>query len=364
MKKLRVLVLFGGKSAEHEISLLSAANILRHLDRRRYVALPVFIDRRGRWHLQNRTTLLHGFEAKPVAGDAREVLPNMERGLVSLRRRRAPLGVDVVFPVLHGPFGEDGTVQGLLEMADVPYVGCGVLASAVGMDKDMAYRLAAQAGIPLLPYLTILRGGWKRAPAGVRRCAAKLGFPVFVKPARLGSSVGVSKVEGPEGLPRAMEVAFLYDDKVILEKGINAREIECAALGSEEGVEVSVPGEIVTSPRHAFYTYQAKYLDPEGATLRVPAPLMRAQTKTVRGLAARAFQVLDGHGLARVDFLMDKKTGRFYFGEINTFPGFTAYSLYPKLWAASGLPLPRLLDRLIALALERHRRKRALRIKP
>lgn len=363
MKRLRVVVLFGGKSAEHEISLLSAANILRHLDPARYEAVPVFIDRRGRWLLQDRARLLHEGAAQPAVSDAREVLAGMEGSLVPLRAgpERA---VDVVFPVLHGPFGEDGTVQGLLELADLPYVGCGVLGSAVGMDKDVAYRLAAQAGIPVLPYCALRPGGWRQDAAGVRRRVQRLGYPVFVKPARLGSSVGVSKVERPQDLARALEVAFLYDDKVVIEKGVRAREIECAVLGGPEDVRVSIPGEVICSARHAFYSYAAKYLDPEGAARKVPAPLTRAQTRAVQDLAARAFRTLDCYGLTRVDFLLDKKSGKFYFGEVNTLPGFTPLSLYGKLWEASGLPFPKLLDRLIQLALDRHRRRRSLRMKP
>lgn len=363
MNKLRVLVLFGGKSAEHEISLISAANVLRHLDPKRYEAVPVFIDRRGRWLLQDRARLLRGQEATPATGDSREVLPSMEHSLVPLRAGPGR-AVDVVFPVLHGPFGEDGTVQGLLELADLPYVGCGVLASAVGMDKEVSYRLAAHAGIPVPPYVTVLRSEWTRAAKAASGRAARLGYPVFVKPARLGSSVGISKVEKSAELARAMEVAFLYDDKVIVEKGIQAREIECAALGTPEDVKVSVPGEVITGAQHDFYSYSAKYLDPEGAALKVPAPLSRGQTRKVRDLAARAFKALDCYGLTRVDFLMDKRSGRFYFGEINTLPGFTPHSLYPRLWEASGLPFPKLLDELIRLAQDRHRRRRSLRVKP
>ena len=333
MRKLRVAVLCGGKSAEHDISLISAKNVLSHLDRKKYDVTRVFIGRDGKWD--------------------HSLLPN---------GKKAPF--DVVFPVLHGPFGEDGTVQGLLELADLPYVGCGVLASAVGMDKEISYRLASAAGIPVPPFVIALRSRWKQRPAKVRSDVAGLGFPVFVKPARLGSSVGISKVKTAAGLARAMEVAFLYDDKVIVEKGINAREIECAVLGDADHAEVSIPGEVVTSLKHDFYSYSAKYLDPEGAALKIPAPLSRAQAEKVRDLAVRAFKTLDCHGLTRVDFLMDKKSGRFYFGEVNTLPGFTAHSLYPKLWEASGLKLPKLLDRLIALAQSRHQRRSALRVKP
>jgi len=364
MKKLRVLVLFGGRSAEHEISLISAANVLRHLDPKKYEAVPVYIDRRGRWLLQDRARLMHGHELKPALADSREVLLDTERALVPTRSGARNSSIDVVFPVLHGPFGEDGTVQGLLELADLPYVGCGVLASAVGMDKEISYRLAAGAGIPVPAFFTLTRGRWKKETARVNAQAARLGYPVFVKPARLGSSVGISKVAGKGGLARAMEVAFLYDDKVIVEKGIQAREIECAVLGDAEDAQVSLPGEVVTSQKHDFYSYSAKYLDPQGAALKIPAALTKAQTKTVQDLALRAFKTLDCYGLSRVDFLMDKRTGRFYFGEVNTLPGFTPHSLYPQLFQASGLSFPKLLDRLVQLARDRHQRRRSLRVKP
>lgn len=364
MKRLRVLVLFGGKSAEHEISLLSAAVVLRHLDPRRYEAVPVFIDRKGRWLLQDARRLISDGKVVPSAKAGSEVVAAAERGLAAVSGSRGPGPVDVVFPVLHGPYGEDGTVQGLLEMADLPYVGCGVLSSSVGMDKDFSLRLADQAGVPILPYFCLSRAAWKGSPSKAHERARKLRLPVFVKPARLGSSVGVSKVEAAKDLARALEVAFLYDDKVLVEKGIPAREIECAVLGDSDSAEVSVPGEVITSPKHSFYSYQAKYLDPEGASLKIPAQLTKKQAETVRALAARAFKALDCQGLARVDFLMHRSTGRFYFGEVNTMPGFTEHSLYHQLWKASGLPLTKLLDRLIVLALERTRRRKNLRLEP
>jgi D-alanine-D-alanine ligase len=266
--------------------------------------------------------------------------------------------LDVVFPVLHGTFGEDGTVQGLLELADVPYVGAGVLASAAGMDKDVMKRLFRDAALPIVPWELILRSEWQNDPGAVRkRIEKQLRYPLFVKPVNLGSSVGISKVHGRRELEAALNLAAQYDRKILVEKGIDAREIECSVLGNDHP-QASVPGEVLSV--NEFYDYEAKYIKP-GSELVIPAKLTPRQTKQVREVAIRAFRAVDGAGMARVDFLLDRKTGKVYLNEINTIPGFTSISMYPKLWEASGLPYSRLLDRLIELALERYREKSSTR---
>jgi len=262
--------------------------------------------------------------------------------------------VDVIFPVLHGTFGEDGTIQGLLELADVPYVGAGVLASSAGMDKDVMKRLFRDAGLPVVPWETVLRRDWEQDPAGVRkRIEKRLRYPLFVKPANLGSSVGITKVHEPQELQAAMDLAAQYDRKILVEKAVDAREIECAVLGNDNP-EASLPGEII--PVNEFYDYEAKYIK-EGSELVIPARLSPRQTKRVQELAVRAFKAIDCAGMGRVDFVLDRKSGRIFVMEINTIPGFTSISMYPKLWEASGVPYSKPLDRLIELALERHRDK-------
>lgn len=317
--------------------------MLRSLGRRR--AVLVWIDPKGRWFLQRgAASLRRPSRRRPV---------RLEPGL-GLRVGARALPVDVVFPVLHGPFGEDGTVQGLLEMLDLPYVGSGVLGSAAGMDKEITKRLAGLAGLPQLPYAVL------REPRDLAK-ARRLGLPVFVKPARLGSSVGVYKVKKAADLAGAVRKAFRFDTTVLVEKGVPAREIECAVIGGDGKADVArVVGEI--RPNAEFYSYEAKYLDPDGARLLVPAELTAAQARAAREMAAKAFVALGCHGLARVDFLMDKRTGKLWFNEPNTMPGMTSISMFPKLWAASGVPLPRVVDRLIELALKRHRKRSKLRI--
>lgn len=349
---MRVALLFGGESAEHEISVQSARTIQEGLDPRRYQVTGVRIGRDGRW-------LLAGGPAPARLG-----APKADRALAPSgpgAARALLSGVDVVFPALHGPMGEDGTVQGLLELAHLPYVGCGVLASSVGMDKEVAKRLAAQAGVPVLPHV-LLRS---ISEMGSRRAAIlKLGLPVFVKPSRLGSSVGIRKVKTPGALGAAVRSAFRYDGKVLIEKGVEAQEICVAVLGEPGAVEVSVCGEVEITGKHEFFDYEAKYFDAAGHALHIPARLPPALAEELRELAGRVFQAFEGEGLARVDFFVDRKTGLPYFGEINTLPGFTGHSLYPKLWEATGLSMPRLLDRLIALALSRHRRRGGMRRAP
>jgi D-alanine-D-alanine ligase len=384
VKKLRVGVLFGGRSGEHEVSLLSAASILKAIDKSKYDVVPIGITKEGKWLTATNAERL--LEGKPpvepralragdpeatagaavlARGDAVVVPPvPVGDGGQSLEafetpRRRAEdraIDVDVVFPVLHGTFGEDGTIQGLLELADIAYVGAGVLGSAAGMDKDVMKRLFREAGLPIVKHVTVLRSEWERDPSGVRKKIEKaLRYPVFVKPANLGSSVGISKVSERKQLAAAMDEAARFDRSLIVEEGVGgtkrkAREIECSVLGND-APEASVPGEIV--PAADFYSYDAKYID-EGSKLVIPAKLTRAQAKQVREMAVRAFQAVDGSGLGRVDFLMEPKSGKIYVNEINTMPGFTAISMYPKLWEASGLTYPKLIDRLIELGLERH----------
>ena len=374
-KKLRVAVLYGGRSGEHEISLISAASVLRNLDPERFEAVPIAVDKTGRWLLNDVTLIERGAKALPVYKDALPVLlppsPSTEpdgTALFPMVQRPDPLAlgvfpkIDVVFPVMHGTLCEDGTIQGLLELSEVPYVGCGVLASAVGMDKEVAKRLAEAAGIPVVPYLVVRA---PRRPAGDAALAAlvgdKLGYPCFVKPASSGSSVGVHKVKSPAQLTAALDDAFRYDRKILVERAIPAREIEVAVLeNAEEGAPplTSTVGEI--NPRHEFYSYEAKYLDENGATLSIPAALPPAQQAEAQRLAAAAFTTLECEGLARVDFFLDRDTGALYFNEVNTLPGFTSISMYPKLWEAAGVPYGELLSRLIDLALLRAARKRQL----
>jgi D-alanine-D-alanine ligase len=356
LKKLRVGIIYGGRSGEHEVSVVSAASIFKHLDRTRYDAVPVVIEKSGRWVLGGRApeVLSAGAVGKTPSSEALQ--PTEPSAAV------AGSGFDVVFPVLHGPYGEDGTVQGLLELANIPYVGAGVLGSAVGMDKAVMKTLFAAAGLPIVPHLTVFRREWAKDAASIsRRAADHLRFPMFVKPANLGSSVGISKAATPSELPAAMELAFQFDRKAVIEAAVpNTREIECAVLGNDEP-EASVPGEVIVTHRDGFYSYDAKYLDPEGASLKIPADIPAATAELVRRVSVDAFRALELSGMARVDFLLDGAAGSLYLNEVNTIPGFTAISMYPKMWEASGLPYPALLDRLIALALERHEEKQRLR---
>jgi D-alanine-D-alanine ligase len=353
VKTLRVGVIYGGRSGEHEVSVASAASIFANLDRRKYEPVPILIEKSGRWVLTGAT---------PTAISAADVLRQGETTALQAVEPTAALsgsGVDVVFPVLHGPYGEDGTVQGLLELANMPYVGCGVLGSAVGMDKGVMKILFAARGLPVGPYIVVLRPEWAADSEAVRaRVAEKLGYPVFVKPANLGSSVGISKASSAGELDAAMTLALQFDRKIVVEAAVpEAREIECAVLGNDSP-EASVPGEVV--PSREFYDYEAKYLDSASAT-HIPAPLTDAQTREIQRLAIEAFRAVEGTGMSRVDFLMAKRTGELFVNEVNTIPGFTTISMYPKMWEASGVPYAELLDRLIQLALERHQEKQRLR---
>ncbi len=392
MKKLRVGILFGGRSGEHEISLLSAASVFKAIDQDKYEVVPIGITKEGKWlTASDAERLLQGKagegarptqalragdpEATPSAavlhnGEAVVVPPEPHKsgtGLTPFQSeapaRRASdraINVDIIFPVLHGTFGEDGTIQGLLELADIPYVGAGVLGSAAGMDKDIMKSLFRAAGLPIVKHVTVLRGGWESQPKkGQKLVESKLKYPVFVKPANLGSSVGISKARDRKELGPAIDEAAKFDRKIVIEEGVGgkknkAREIECSVLGNDKPV-ASVPGEIV--PGAEFYDYTAKYLD-EGSQLIIPAKLTKAETKRVQELAIGGFRAVDCSGLARVDFLMDPKSRKIYLNEINTMPGFTSISMYPKLWAASGVAYPELIERLIQLGMERHAEKK------
>ena len=391
MKKIRVGILFGGRSGEHEISLLSAASVFKAIDKNKYEVVPIGITKEGRWvTAADAERLLYGKseegkhlragdpEATPGAavlakGEAVVVPPEPHRhGALTpfetdasshaLTRRAADraIDVDVIFPVLHGTFGEDGTIQGLLELADIAYVGAGVLGSAAGMDKDIMKALFRAAGLPIVKHVTLLRSEWEANPKITQKLVeSKLKYPVFVKPANLGSSVGISKAHDRKELGPAIEEAAKFDRKIVIEQGVGgrkekAREIECSVLGNDKP-EASLPGEIV--PSTEFYDYNAKYLD-EGSQLIIPAKLSKSETKEVQRLAIGAFKAVDCSGLARVDFLMEPKSRKIYLNEINTMPGFTAISMYPKLWAASGVSYSDLIGRLIQLGLERHEEKK------
>ncbi|WP_437877046.1 D-alanine--D-alanine ligase family protein [Sorangium sp. So ce513] len=371
--KVRVAVLFGGRSAEHEISLLSARFVVEALDRDRFEPVLIGIDKAGRWLLQEEALLL-GAARDPRLARLNEAMPEIaldahpgpagEATLAVPGGARSP--IDVVFPVLHGPTGEDGCVQGLLELAGVPYVGSGVLGSAVGMDKDVMKRLLREAEIPIVPHVTLRRAAWDRDRGACLEQIAALspaggGFgPIFIKPANLGSSVGVRRVTARAELEAAVEHAFEFDLKIVCEQGIEGvREIECAVLGDDDPI-ASVPGEIVVGHADGFYSYAAKYIDADGATIRIPADLSPAEANAVQLLALRTFRALEASGMARVDLFLAPDRS-LYVNEINTIPGFTAISMYPKLWEASGIPSRELVGRLIALALERGARKARLR---
>jgi len=363
MAKRRVGVLFGGRSGEHEVSLVSAASVLRGLDREKYEVVPIGITKEGRWvlprpklagelgHADLRRALADGdgviLPAEPAHTALQPVGPRDESSPL-------PLALDVLFPVLHGTFGEDGTVQGLLELADIPYVGAGVLGSAVGMDKEVQKRLYLEAGLPVAKFVCVRRSAWesgrKGALAEVRR---RLRFPVFVKPANLGSSVGISKARKASELAAAIDHAAEFDQKILVEQAVAGREIEVSVLGNEAPV-ASIPGEVI--PAREFYDYAAKYLE-DSTRFVVPAKLTTRQVRRFQELAVAAFRATECAGMARVDFLLERRTGKIYLNEINSIPGFTAISMYPKLWEASGLTYPALLDRLIELAVERHREK-------
>src|SRR6202140_780429 len=352
-KRLRVGILFGGRSGEHEVSLASAASVIRGLDPDKYEAVPIGITKEGHWL---------------VGGGAQKMLPEVLKGgqrvmmtadptdaaLVRLDGSGGGQRLDVVFPVMHGTFGEDGTIQGLLDLAGLPFVGAGVLGSAIGMDKDVSKRLLQVAKIPVVPWITVQRADWERNPQEIRTAIEKkFRYPVFVKPATLGSSVGMTKVHSRAELAPALDLPTEFAMKILVERCVIAREIEVSVLGNHDP-KASVPGEIV--PHREFYDYAAKYLE-EGTQLLIPAKLQPAQLKKIQKYAVNAFRALELSGMARGDFFLEKKGGKIYLNEVNTIPGFTSISMYPKLWEASGIPFRELIDKLIALALEQHAEK-------
>jgi D-alanine-D-alanine ligase len=352
-RKLRVGVLFGGRSGEHEVSLASAASIIRGLDPQKYEAVPIGVSKEGHW--------LIGEGAQKMLPD---VLRTGQRVVMSADPTESALmpldgsprgqKLDVVFPVIHGTFGEDGTMQGLLELAGLPFVGAGVLGSAIGMDKDVAKKLMQVAGIPVVPWIAVQRADWERDPKAIRRAVEKkFKYPVFVKPATLGSSVGMTKVHSRAELGPALDLAAEFAMKIMVERAVSAREIEVSVLGNHDP-RASIPGEIV--PHREFYDYAAKYLE-EGTQLLIPAKLKKSEIKKVQSMAVSAFRALELSGMARVDFFIEKRGGKIFLNEVNTIPGFTSISMYPKLWQANGVPFRELITKLIDLALEQHREK-------
>jgi D-alanine-D-alanine ligase len=352
-KRLRIGVLFGGRSGEHEVSLASAASVIRGLDPDKYEIVPIGITKEGHWL---------------IGGGAQKMLPEVLRtgqrvtmsadptdaALVRLDGSGGGQRIDVVFPVMHGTFGEDGTIQGLLDLAGLPFVGAGVLGSAIAMDKDVAKKLLQAAKIPVVPWVTIERHEWERNEnIVIHEIEKEFPYPVFVKPATLGSSVGMSKVHSRQELTPALNLASEFAMKILVERAVNAREIEVSVLGNHDP-QASIPGEIV--PHREFYDYAAKYLE-EGTKLLIPAELKPVQVKKFQHLAVQAFRALELSGMARVDFFLGKDGGKAYLNEVNTIPGFTSISMYPKLWEASGIPFPQLIDKLIELALEQHAEK-------
>jgi len=353
MEQPTICILYGGRSGEHEVSCRSAASVSRNLDPEKYGQVLIGIDKSGRWHLQQKPRFLsadYGERLEVVtAAEPLSVVPGQGFSTSS-----GAVEVDVVFPVLHGTFGEDGTVQGLMEMADLPYVGAGVLGSSLAMDKEKTKEVWRQSGLPVVDFV-VVRDDSARSTAAV---LDRLPFPLFVKPVTAGSSVGVSKVHSREELKAAISEALRYDAKVMVEPAVQGREIECAVLGNESP-QAFEPGEIL--PTHEFYSYEAKYIDPEGAQLKLPADLPDTTSREIRELAVAAFRAVECSGMARVDFFLEENSGRILLNEINTIPGFTNISMYPKMCEASGVPYPKLLDRLIELAVQRHQLRKRLR---
>src|ERR1700730_6076665 len=352
-RKLRIGVLFGGRSGEHEVSLASAASIIRGLDPQKYEAVPIGITKEGHW--------LIGAGAQKMLPEFLRLCQRLlmrssptESALIPLVRTPHGKKLDVVFPVIHGTFGEDGTMQGLLELAGLPFVGAGVLGSAIGMDKDVAKKLMQVAGIPVVPWIAVQRADWERQPKEIRRAIEKkFKYPVFVKPATLGSSVGMTKVHSRAELGPALDLAAEFAMKIMVERAVSAREIEVSVLGNDDP-RASIPGEIV--PHREFYDYAAKYLE-EGTQLLIPAKLKKSEVKKVQAMAVTAFRALELKGMARVDFFIEKRGGKIYLNEVNTIPAFTSIIKYTKLWEANGIPFRELISKLIDLALEQHQEK-------
>lgn len=363
MKKIRVGVIFGGRSGEHEVSLASAESVIKALDKAKYEVVPIGITKKGKWLTTSNplTTLKSGGN---LSLDTENIItPDATRGqLIAIKKKyfATPYSnkpkLNLIIPILHGTYGEDGTIQGLFELANIPYVGANTLASAIGMDKIIQKQLFIQAGLPVVNFIHLLSKNQKKESTQIFKEVNKLGYPVFVKPANLGSSVGISKAHNKNGLRKAIGYAMQYDRKIIIEKAVsNPREIEIAVLGNDSP-QASVAGEIIASGE--FYDYDAKYVDGKSRTV-IPADIPEKTSDTMREMAIRAFKTIDCSGMARVDFLLTKN-GKIYISEVNTIPGFTTISMYPLLWKASGLAYPKLLDKLIALALERHKEKSTL----
>lgn len=351
MKKIRVGVIFGGKSAEHEVSIMSARSVLKALDKKKYEPILIGIDKKGLWYGRENSSLFLKSDMADLS-DLKIIQHSRINGeVVNL--------VDVVFPVLHGPYGENGSMQGLLKLLNVPFVGSSVLGSAVAMDKDVAKRLIREAGIPTQKFLAFKKNDSK---INFSKIIKELGLPFFVKPANLGSSIGISKVKSKKEFLPAVKNAFRYDNKILIEEYINGREIECSVLGNENPI-ASVPGEIITNSNHEFYSYEAKYLDENGAKLIIPAKLPKNIIREIRHLAVKTFKTFCCEGMARVDFFLDSN-GKIFVNEVNTIPGFTNISMYPKLLEASGIPYFKLLDTLIQLAIERFKKEQLLKLSP
>ncbi len=364
--KLKIGVLYGGRSGEHNVSLCSAASVVVALDKTKYDIIAIGIDRDGRWYVQDRPEIIPD-------KDFGKILSLKKRGtwlvnhfekqnklhIYNLEDPKEKVIIDLIFPVVHGTYGEDGTLQGLLELAMVPYVGVDVAGAAIGMDKDIAKRLLKEAGIPVVPWITVGKQQWKKQSKKILLDAlSQLTLPLFVKPLCTGSSVGVVKVKQRKELAAAVDYAFQFDTRIMIEKGIDCREIECAVLGNDDP-QASVLGEIL--PNHEFYSYEAKYLDPRGANMNIPAKVPARLSAAIRKCAVAGYKALNCNSMARVDFFLEKNTNQFYLNEINTLPGFTSVSMYPKLWEATGILYSKLLDRLIALAQDRHRGKMAVK---
>jgi D-alanine-D-alanine ligase len=364
-RKIRVGVLFGGQSSEHEVSLASARSVMAAMDPDKYEVVPIGITKVGAWLTSGDPMALlraGGVEststallAPDLSGQGHAEIVQINPGKSGAFSASAGRALDVIFPVLHGPYGEDGTVQGMLELAGIPYIGAGVLGSAVGMDKGLMKDVFRAVGLPVAPYVVALRHRWEREPAAVQAEAEKaLGYPMFAKPSNMGSSVGVSKIHGPEEFAAAMNTAARYDRRIVIEKGLDAREMECAVLGNDRP-EASVVGEIV--PGNEFYDYRAKYVD-DNSDLIIPAEIPKRVSDEIRRVSVEAFRAVDAAGMARVDFFVERDLSAVWLNELNTIPGFTRISMYPKLWQASGVSYPELIDRLIELALERHEDRR------